>query len=84
MAMGALRALAKAGKRVPEDVALVGFDDMPMAGYAHPPLTTVRQPLDRMAAAMAELLLAQLSDQSTYDGLDHIICSTELIRRASA
>jgi hypothetical protein len=37
-----------------------------------------------MAAAMAELLLAQLSDQSTYDGLDHIICSTELIRRASA
>jgi DNA-binding LacI/PurR family transcriptional regulator len=84
MAMGALRALAKAGKRVPEDVAVVGFDDMPMAGYAHPPLTTVRQPLDEMAAAMAELLLAQLTHQSTYDGLDHIVCSTELVRRASA
>ncbi|MDX6210657.1 MAG: hypothetical protein QOE24_3048 [Frankiales bacterium] len=84
MAMGALRALDKAGRRVPEDVALVGFDDIPMAAYAHPPLTTVRQPLDQMAAAMAELLMAQLSDESTYDGLDHIICSTELVRRASA
>lgn len=84
MALGALRALELAGRRVPEDVAVVGFDDIPMAGYAHPPLTTVRQPLDEMAAAMAELLLAQLSDQSTYDGLDHIVCSTELVRRASA
>ena len=84
MAMGALRALEKAGRRVPHDVAVVGFDDIPMAGYAHPPLTTVRQPLDQMAAAMAELLLAQLNEASTYDGLDHIICSTELVRRASA
>jgi DNA-binding LacI/PurR family transcriptional regulator len=84
MAMGALRALDKAGRRVPEDVALVGFDDVPMAGYTHPPLTTVRQPLDQMAAAMAELLMAQLTDESTYDGLDQIICATELVRRDSA
>ena len=84
MAMGALRALEKAGRKVPEDVAVVGFDDIPMAGYTHPSLTTVRQPLDEMAAAMAELLMVQLRRDSTYDGLDHIICSTELVRRASA
>ena len=62
MALGALRALEQAGRRVPDDVAVVGFDDMPMAAYTHPPLTTVRQPLDQMAAAMAELLMAQLTD----------------------
>jgi DNA-binding LacI/PurR family transcriptional regulator len=84
MAMGALRALEQAGRRVPDDVAVVGFDDVPMAGYTHPPLTTVRQPLDQMAAAMAELLMAQLNDESTYDGLDRIICATELVHRASA
>jgi DNA-binding LacI/PurR family transcriptional regulator len=84
MALGALRALERAGRRVPDDVAVVGFDDMPMAAYTHPPLTTVRQPLDEMAAAMAELLMVQLTDASGYDGLDHIICATELIRRASA
>ena len=83
MAMGALRALEAAGRRVPEDVAVVGFDDIPMATYTRPALTTVRQPWPEMATAMAELLMVQLNAESTYDGLDHIICPTELVVRDS-
>lgn len=60
MAQGALRALAAAGRRVPDDVAVVGFDDSAAAEQARPRLTTVRQPVEQMAAEMARLLLAQI------------------------
>ncbi|MEE1759794.1 MULTISPECIES: LacI family DNA-binding transcriptional regulator [unclassified Streptomyces] len=49
MAIGLIRALAEAGRRVPEDVSVVGFDDIPVAAYVTPPLTTVRQPFDAVA-----------------------------------
>ncbi|WP_326719543.1 LacI family DNA-binding transcriptional regulator [Streptomyces sp. NBC_00243] len=49
MAIGLIRALTEAGLRVPEDVSVVGFDDIPVAAYVAPPLTTVRQPFDAMA-----------------------------------
>ncbi|MDT0566039.1 LacI family DNA-binding transcriptional regulator [Streptomyces sp. DSM 3412] len=49
MAIGLVRALADAGRRVPEDVSVVGFDDIPVAAYVTPPLTTVRQPFDAVA-----------------------------------
>ena len=49
MAIGLIRALAEAGRRVPDDVSVVGFDDIPVAGYVTPPLTTVRQPFDAVA-----------------------------------
>jgi DNA-binding LacI/PurR family transcriptional regulator len=49
MAIGLVRALAEAGRRVPEDVSVVGFDDIPVAAYVTPPLTTVRQPFDAVA-----------------------------------
>ncbi|MFG2133632.1 LacI family DNA-binding transcriptional regulator [Streptomyces sp. NPDC048751] len=49
MAIGLIRALAEAGRRVPEDVSVVGFDDVPVAAYVTPPLTTVRQPFDSVA-----------------------------------
>ncbi|MEU6251366.1 LacI family DNA-binding transcriptional regulator [Streptomyces sp. NPDC047043] len=49
MAIGLIRALTEAGRRVPEDISVVGFDDIPVAAYVTPPLTTVRQPFDAVA-----------------------------------
>lgn len=60
-AAGALQALRDAGRRVPEDVAVVGFDDLPLAGHTHPPLTSVRQPLREMGAVAARSLVARLA-----------------------
>ncbi len=58
MAIGVLSAAAARGLRVPEDVAVVGFDDAAPAAYAHPPLTTVRQPFFEMGQRAAEVLVA--------------------------
>ena len=58
MALGALRALADAGRRVPEDVAVVGFDDVDDAADYRPPLTTIRQDFDALGAAAVESLVA--------------------------
>ncbi|MEV4344648.1 LacI family DNA-binding transcriptional regulator [Actinoplanes sp. NPDC049596] len=60
MAEGALRAVQDLGRRVPEDVAVVGFDDSSAALDCRPLLTTVRQPVEEMAAEMAEVLLAHI------------------------
>jgi DNA-binding LacI/PurR family transcriptional regulator len=62
MAHGAVLVLQKAGRRVPDDVAVVGFDDSPPALASRPRLTTVRQPVEEMAAEMARLLLARIED----------------------
>ncbi|MEU6911809.1 LacI family DNA-binding transcriptional regulator [Streptomyces olindensis] len=57
MAIGVIRALTEAGLRVPDDVSVVGFDDIPVAAYVTPPLTTVRQPFDAVAREGLRLLL---------------------------
>jgi DNA-binding LacI/PurR family transcriptional regulator len=57
MATGLIRALAEAGLRVPEDVSVVGFDDIPVSAYVTPPLTSVRQPLDAVAREGLRLLV---------------------------
>ena len=57
LALGILRALAEHGQRVPEDLSLVGFDDVPEAGYFIPPLTTVRPDFHAVARHALELLL---------------------------
>ncbi|WP_433350337.1 LacI family DNA-binding transcriptional regulator [Micromonospora sp. CA-111912] len=62
MAQGALVALHEAGRRVPDDVAVVGFDDSSAAQAAQPPLTTVRHPLEVMAAEATRLLLARIEE----------------------
>ncbi len=64
MAQGALLALAEHGREVPGGVAVIGFDDSPAALACRPPLTTVRQPVEDMAAEMARMLLAQVDDPS--------------------
>jgi DNA-binding LacI/PurR family transcriptional regulator len=63
-AAGALRALRDAGRRVPEDVAVIGFDDFPLAERTTPRLTTVRQPLEEMGRAMIRLLLEDMEEPS--------------------
>jgi LacI family transcriptional regulator len=57
MAFGAMRALREAGLSVPEDVAVVGFDDLPAAAYSDPPLTTIRQPILRTGIEAVEVLV---------------------------
>lgn len=81
MASGALDVLAAAGLRVPEDVALVGFDDSPVAGAVTPALTTMRQPSFDQGRAMAEVLLARLAGG---DPPHETILPTELVVRDSA
>jgi LacI family transcriptional regulator len=81
MALGAMRALREAGKRIPDDVALVGFDDMPFAARTDPPLTTVRQPIQRAGFVAAETLFDLITEQ---DGAPRrVILPTELVIRES-
>jgi DNA-binding LacI/PurR family transcriptional regulator len=82
MAVGALQALAAAGRLVPADVAVVGLDDMPEARSAEPPLTTVRQPLAAMTRAMTGLLLRCIERTASDD--EHLVFPTRLIPRSSA
>jgi DNA-binding LacI/PurR family transcriptional regulator len=60
LALGILRALHERGKRVPADISIIGFDDVPEAAYFIPPLTTIRPDFDAVAAASIELLLEQV------------------------
>jgi DNA-binding LacI/PurR family transcriptional regulator len=81
MAAGALRALRAAGRRVPEGVAVIGFEDSAVARYAQPPLTTVRQPIEEMGRQATRLLLATMAGQA---GGMHLVLDVELVVRASA
>lgn len=65
IAIGAMRALAEAGRRVPEDVKIVGFDDLPAATLAHPPLTTVAQDYRRAGEFLVDTLLARIRGETT-------------------
>lgn len=60
-AAGAIKALREAGRTVPGDVAVVGFDDVPFAAHTDPPLTTVRQPLRQMGETAARMLMAHFA-----------------------
>ncbi|WP_341933339.1 LacI family transcriptional regulator [Microbacterium sp. LWO14-1.2] len=60
MALGLLRALADAGRRVPDDVAVIGFDDVPDAANYRPPLTTIRQDFEALAQRAVELLVGEI------------------------
>lgn len=86
MAIGALKAIRSAGLKVPEDIALVGFDDIPLAATAEPPLTTVHQPIDQLGFLAATMLIDLLQTApAEEDGIraQHIVLPTELVVRAS-
>jgi DNA-binding LacI/PurR family transcriptional regulator len=80
MALGALRALAEMGRKVPDDVAVIGFDDSEMARTAEPPLSTVRQPVARMGREMTRLLLDLIAG---VDRPRQVVLDTELVLRRS-
>lgn len=82
MASGALSVLKAAGRRVPDDVAVVGFEDSELARRTDPPLTTVFQPVERMGREMARLLVERI--QGTADDSASVLLDTRLVRRASA
>ena len=82
IALGAIRAIRDHDLRVPEDIAVVGFDDMPLAASASPPLTTVRQPIARTGKLAVETLLDII--QTTPQPARHIVLPVELVIRASS
>ena len=82
MAAGARSVLREAGRRVPEDVALVGVDDSAVARHMDPPLTSVRQPIEEMGRTMARLLLQEIAQESAEQ--PRRVLPTELVVRASS
>lgn len=81
MALGALQMLQERKVRVPEDVAIIGFDDMPWADLLHPPLSAVVQPIKELGRMAAEMLLARIKDRRRL--VRQIILPPELIVRRS-
>jgi len=82
-AIGAIRALREAGRRVPEDVSVVGFDDIQSAAFQNPGLTTVRQPLREMGVIAAETLLRRINAPAKTPYAKAITVEPELIVRES-
>ena len=87
-AAGARQVLREAGRRIPDDVALVGYDDSDIAHHMDPPLTSVRQPIEEMGRAMFDLLIADIADSrpATSRSLErrHAVLPTRLVARASS
>lgn len=81
MAVGVLHAAAEVGLRVPDDLSIVGFDDIPLVSFLIPPLTTVAQPTYAMGESAARILLDQLEGDGAAP--QTVVLETELIRRAS-
>lgn len=87
MALGLLRALQQGGRRIPEDVSLVGFDDIPEAEYFGPPLTTVRQDFDELGRRALRVLVELIGTDPSVrpgQGAPHISIEPSLMVRSSA
>ena len=83
MAMGAMRAVYAAGLSVPDDIAMVGFDDITVAAMAHPPLTTVRQEKSRLGELAAEALLHRMDDSTNGTTDPTLTLPVSLVARES-
>ncbi len=81
MAIGAMRAVREAGLRIPEDIAFVGFDDLPLATTPQPPLTTIHQPIYQFGFKAVEILIDLIEHK--HDHPRRVIMETELIVRDS-
>ncbi len=82
-AIGAIRALHEAGLRVPQDVSVVGFDDVQSAAFQNPALTTVRQPLHSMGMLAAETLIQKIATPGAQGTAKQVMVDPELILRES-
>ncbi len=82
MALGALKAIHESGRRIPQDLAVVSFDDMPWAGSLNPPLSAVAQPAEEIGQTAGELLLARIAEPDRP--LRHLVLATRLVIRASS
>ena len=82
-AIGAIQALREAGKRIPEDVSVVGFDDIQSAAFQNPGLTTVRQPLREMGMLAAETLLSRINAPQKTQYPNQIVVEPTLVVRGS-
>jgi LacI family transcriptional regulator len=80
-AIGAIRAILEQGLRVPQDISILGFDDIPGAAFHTPSLTTVRQPLNRMGEVAAQTLLDRIEGKKEYPS--EIAIEPELVVRES-
>lgn len=80
-AMGAIRAFQEAGFRVPQDISVIGFDDIPAAAFHYPSLTTVRQPLHKMGETAVEILISRIEENKEWPG--EISVQPELVVRES-
>jgi LacI family transcriptional regulator len=81
MAIGAMQALRETGHRIPDDVAIVGYDDIPAAAYSHPPLTTIRQPMQQVGEIATRKLIELIDDPDVER--EEVLLKTELVRRGS-
>jgi LacI family transcriptional regulator len=81
--MGVLRAAAESNRRVPEDLSLVGFDDIELASYAIPPLTTIAQPKQEIGQTAVRLLLERI-EKKRQDVKPVILPTSLTIRQSSA
>jgi DNA-binding LacI/PurR family transcriptional regulator len=82
MALGAIRAVRRAGKSVPRDVSVIGFDDSSLMTLTDPPLTTVRQPIEPMGRMVIELLVGQIAGGTATH--DEYFFEPELVVRGSS
>jgi len=82
-AIGAIRALREAGYKVPQDISVIGFDDIYAAEFHHPSLTTIRQPLKEMGILGAEYLLKKIRENANDEFPANVIVEPELIVRQS-
>lgn len=80
-AFGAMAAVRESGLHIPDDISVIGFDDIPQASFVYPKLTTVRQPLEEMGRVAVKMLLEQIEDQSRPP--QRILMATQLIIRDS-
>lgn len=80
-AIGAMRAFQEAGRRIPQDISIVGFDDISLASFSIPTLTTVRQPLLKMGRIAAQTVVDRIEERASF--VAEIAVEPELVVRAS-